>query len=154
MKQRCRGRSREEHTESRYSQGKSLQHEREASQPAPPEGREGFTGEPQKQGATRDVPSCSSSACAHCCEAGLGSQAATLARSWASPSPAAWHSGAMPKEQRCKDGSRDGAHSPGREELPLSHTLRILVATSLHQLLLFMQLCTVLPDASHSTHVT
>lgn len=148
MKQRCRRRSREEHTESRYSQGRSLQHERGASQPGPPEGREGFMGEPQKQGATRDVPSCSSSACAHYCEA------ATLARSWASPHPAAWHSGAMLKEQCCKDGSRDGAHSPGREELPLSHTLRILVAASLHQLLLFMQLCTVLPDASRSTHVT
>ena len=99
------------------------------------------------------MPSCSSSAHAHCHEAGPGSKAAAPARSWASPSPAEWHSGAMPKEQCCRDRSRDGAHSPGRKELPLSQASLILVARSLHQLL-FRRLCTVLPDTSHSTHVT
>lgn len=97
---------------------------------------EGFTGESQKQGATSNVPSSSSSACARCGEAGPGSEVATLASSGASSSPAAWHSGAMLKEQSCKDTTWNGAHGPGREELPLSPTSHILVATSSHQLLI------------------
>lgn len=137
---RCR-RSREEHKESRYPQGEHR------------EGPSSGNMELFSQVCWRKGEDHREASKAGCCEAATGSKEATLARSWARPSPAARHSRVMLKEQCCNDGSQDGSFSPGREELPPSHTSLILVTASLHQLL-FKHVCIMLPDTCHSTHVT
>lgn len=63
-----------------------------------------------------------------------------------------WHNGVMLKEQCYRDKSRDGAHSPGREEMALSHTAQIPVVTNSYQLLV-RHLGTALPDTCHRVHL-
>lgn len=56
-----------------------------------------------------------------------------------------WHNRVMLKGQCYGDKSRDGAHSPGREEMALSHTAQILAVTNSYQLFV-RHLGTVPPD--------